>query len=228
MPFGSTQYHSTRHPARLPTSGTATVLLYRTAVPVSYCTGIIPGTRVIWFPDVYTWYLPQHHNTYNGVYQIRTGTRYTTCCLVNNARATSKAECRVCLGSRKKLCAPILYGRSCPQCVTWYMPGTGYCTAVPHRIPSRPNQPVHRISFEMSYFGIIIICDVGGGALLAWYENRGTGRCFSFPSMIPVTKSSPPPATGRGSDTRSLEQPRPPMVVSLTYSCDLRVATSQS
>ena len=40
---------------------------------------------------------------------------------------------------------------------------------------------------------IITICDVGGGgALLARYENRGTGCSFSFPNMIPVTKSSPP------------------------------------
>ena len=61
---------------------------------------------------------------------------------------------------------------------------------------------------------IITICDVGGGgALLARYENRGTGCSFSFPNMIPVTKSSPPPATGRGSITRSLERPRPLMVV---------------
>ena len=52
-----------------------------------------------------------------------------------------------------------------------------------------------------------------GGDVMAWCENRGTGRCVSVPIMIPVLKSPPPPATGRGSSTRGLERPRPLMVV---------------
>ena len=43
-----------------------------------------------------------------------------------------------------------------------------------------------------------IICDVGGGAPLAWYESRGTGRCFSFPIVLPVPESSPPPVNWPG------------------------------
>ena len=43
-----------------------------------------------------------------------------------------------------------------------------------------------------------------GGALLAWYENRGTGRCFSFPIMMPVPKSSPLPKPPVGALTHAV------------------------
>ena len=45
---------------------------------------------------------------------------------------------------------------------------------------------------------IIILCDVGGGAPLAWYESRGTGRCFSFPIVLPVPEGSPHPVNWSG------------------------------
>ena len=50
---------------------------------------------------------------------------------------------------------------------------------------------------------IIILCDVWGGAPLAWYESRGTGRCFSSPIVLPEPESDPPPSPSQLAGART-------------------------
>ena len=54
----------------------------------------------------------------------------------------------------------------------------------------------------------IVLCDVSGGdsTTVAWYGSRHTGRCFSFPVVVPVAESPHAQPTGRGPNTRSLGQ----------------------
>ena len=46
------------------------------------------------------------------------------------------------------------------------------------------------------------------GALLARYENCGTDRCFSFPIMMPATKSSLQPQPLAGTLTHPVSNDR--------------------
>ena len=60
---------------------------------------------------------------------------------------------------------------------------------------------------------MIILYDVGGGAPSAWYETRGTVRCFSFPIVLPVPENPPPSRlagtlTHTVSTTIDIPQPR--------------------
>ena len=57
---------------------------------------------------------------------------------------------------------------------------------------------------------LVILCDVGGGAPLAWYESLDTGRYFSFPIVLPVPESSPPPVNWPGLLTHAVSDDRDP------------------
>ena len=59
----------------------------------------------------------------------------------------------------------------------------------------------HCVSFGMSCYYYSL--RRWGEAPLTWYEIRGTGRCVSFPIMMPMPESYPPHQTGRGSNTVS-------------------------
>ena len=72
---------------------------------------------------------------------------------------------------------------------------------------------INSLSYILRICHVIrILCNVGGGAPLVWYESRGTGRCFSSSIVLRESGSPPPQPTGRGAMTRSLWRPRPPMV----------------
>ena len=62
--------------------------------------------------------------------------------------------------------------------------------------PKYHSQILLCVSFEISRYYYSL--RPWGGALLAWYENRGTGRCFSFPTMMLVPESFPPPSDWSG------------------------------
>ena len=56
--------------------------------------------------------------------------------------------------------------------------------------------PLHSVCFEMPYYCYSL--GRWGEALLTQHENRGTCRGFSFPIMVPASKSPPPPANWPG------------------------------
>ena len=50
------------------------------------------------------------------------------------------------------------------------------------------------VEYPSKSYVIIVLCEVGRGeAPLAWYESRGTGRCFSSPIALPESGIPPPP-----------------------------------
>ena len=67
------------------------------------------------------------------------------------------------------------------------------------------------MSFKFCHV-FIVLCDVGGGPPLPWYENRGTGRCFSFPITLPVTEGPPPPSQLAGALADTVSDDRDPQL----------------
>ena len=97
------------------------------------------------------------------------------------------------------------------------------------KLPKSQKDFVHCISLEKSRYHYSL--RRWGRALLAQNENLGTGRCFSFPTVMPVPESSLPAVDWPGlehtpcwtTDTPNGNKP-------LTYytPCELRIATKSS
>ena len=80
--------------------------------------------------------------------------------------------------------------------------GSGDTLGLQEKAPSRGMRHLvknitnnfHFVVYPSKCHVIIILCDVGGGAPLAWYESRGTGRCFLSHIVLPESGSPPPQA----------------------------------